>query len=152
LVSKLHKPTVRSLSYARAARPSRLEAVTVDVDDESTATLMDDWDRRGIPVPLKVLSSPYREVTRPILEYVRGIRGESPRDVVAVYVPEYVVGHWWQQLLHNQSALRLKTRLRLMPGVMVISVPYQLESSARVAGRPDDPVVAGDVRRGTPLE
>jgi hypothetical protein len=149
LVSKLHKPTLRAISYARATRPSRLEAVTVDVDVDATAKLMDDWDQHDIPVPLKVLDSPYREVTRPILRYVRNSRRESPRDVVAVYVPEYVVGHWWEQLLHNQSALRLKARLRLTPGVMVISVPYQLESSARSAGKPEDPVVAGDVRRGT---
>jgi hypothetical protein len=57
------------------------------------------------------------------------LRRESPRDLVTVYVPEYVVGHWWEQLLHNQSALRLKTRLLFAPGVMVVSVPWQLESS-----------------------
>jgi amino acid transporter len=149
LVSKLHKPTMRAVAYARAARPSLLEAVTVDVDADSTAALMDEWDRHSIPIPLKVLDSPYREVTRPILGYVRSIRRDSPRDVVAVYVPEYVVGHWWEQLLHNQSALRLKTRLRLHPGVMVISVPYQLHSSARMdAG--ERPVAAGDTRRGRP--
>ena len=149
LVSKLHKPTVRAINYARAARPSVLEAVTVDVDPDATAALMDDWDRHRIPVPLKVLDSPYREVTRPILGYVSNIHRASPRDVVAVYVPEYVVGHWWEQLLHNQSALRLKTRLRLRPGVMVISVPFQLASSARMDERGEHPVAAGDVRRGS---
>ena len=59
------------------------------------------------------------------------VRGESPRDVVTVFVPEYVVGHWWEQLLHNQSALRLKARLLFEPGVMVTSVPWQLRSSER---------------------
>jgi amino acid transporter len=149
LVSKLHKPALRALAYARAARPSVLEAVTVDVDPEASAALMDDWDRRQIPVPLKVLASPYREVTRPILDYVRNTRRESPRDVVAVYVPEYVVGSWWEALLHNQSALRLRTRLRLTPGVMVISVPYQLKSSARAENRARrSEAAAGNVRRG----
>jgi hypothetical protein len=80
-------------------------------------------------VPLTILASPYREVTRPVLDYVRSIRLESPRDVVCVFVPEYVVGKWWEQLLHNQSALRLKTRLLFQPGVMVTSVPWQLRSS-----------------------
>ena len=88
-----------------------------------------DWERRDIPVTLRVIESPYREITRPIIDYIKRLRRESPRDLVTVYVPEYVVGHWWEQLLHNQSALRLKTRLLFAPGVMVVSVPWQLESS-----------------------
>ena len=79
-------------------------------------------------IPLKVIASPYREVTNPIIDYVKNIRSESPRDVVTVYIPEYVVGHWWEQILHNQSALRLKGRLLFTPGVMVTSVPYHLAS------------------------
>ncbi len=151
LVSKLHKPTMRALSYARAARANLLEAVTVDVDPDVTESLLEEWDRRQIPVPLKVLSSPYREVTRPIVDYVRGIRRASPRDVVTVYIPEYVVGHWWEQLLHNQSALRLKGRLLFTPGIMVTSVPYQLASSEAAAERAEraerSGVAAGEVRR-----
>jgi len=137
LVSKLHKPTMRALAYARASRPNVLEAVTVDVDTDVTETLMEEWDRRGISVPLKVLASPYREVTRPIVDYVRSVRRASPRDVVTVFIPEYVVGHWWEQLLHNQSALRLKGRLLFTPGIMVTSVPYQLASSEAAAVRAD---------------
>ncbi len=107
--------------------------------------MQEEWDRRGIPVPLKVLDSPYREITRPIVDYVKGLRRESPRDVVTVYIPEYVVGRWWEHLLHNQSALRLKTRLLFTPGVMMTSVPWQLRSSKRAAARPDEPV--GHLRR-----
>src|SRR5215469_5423625 len=132
LVSKLHLPTLRALAYARAARPARLEAVTVDVDTAETERLRDDWDNRGMALPLTVISSPYREVTRPVIEYVRRLRRESPRDIVTVYIPEYVVGHWWEQALHNQSALRLKARLLLERGVVVASVPYQLASATRV--------------------
>ena len=84
---------------------------------------------------LRILDSPYREITRPILDYVKGLRRDSPRDLVTVYVPEYVVGHWWEQLLHNQSALRLKTRLLFTPGIMVVSVPWQLISSDAAADR-----------------
>lgn len=129
LVSKLHKPTLRALAYARATRHDTLEALTVDVDPADTAALRRDWERREIPVTLRVIESPYREITRPIVDYVKRLRRDSPRDLVTVYVPEYVVGHWWEQLLHNQSALRLKTRLLFAPGVMVVSVPWQLISS-----------------------
>jgi amino acid transporter len=139
LVSKLHLPTLRALAYARAARPARLEAVTVDVDEAETERLRADWDRRAMPLQLTVISSPYREITRPVIEYVRRLRRESPRDIVTVYIPEYVLGHWWEQALHNQSALRLKTRLLLERGVVVASVPYQLASAAG-ASTADDPL------------
>jgi len=75
------------------------------------------------------LNSPFREITRPVLSYVRSVRRQSPRDLVVVYIPEYVVGHWWEQFLHNQSAIRLKSRLLFTPGVVVSSVPWQLASS-----------------------
>jgi len=129
LVSKLHTPTLRALAYAKATRPDDLTALVVSVDDEETRELEKEWDTRGVSVALKVIASPYREITRPVLDYVAQIRRDSPRDVVTVYIPEYVVGHWWEQLLHNQSALRLKGRLLNQPGVMVTSVPYQLQSS-----------------------
>ncbi len=133
LVSKVHKPALRAISYARAGRPTVIEAVTVDVDHAETETLQREWERQGIPVTLKVLASPYREVTRPVLDYVKSLREENPQDVVTIFIPEYVVGHWWEQLLHNQSALRLKSRLLFVPGVMVTSVPWQLDSSARLS-------------------
>ena len=129
-VSKLHEPTLRALAFARATRPHDLTAVTVQVDAEDTRRLVDAWDARKIPVPLKILDSPYREITRPLLAYISAVRREGPRDVVCVYIPEYVVGHWWEQLLHNQSALRLKGRLLFQPGVMVTSVPWHLRSSS----------------------
>jgi len=146
LVSKLHKPTMRALAYARAMQPNALEAVTVDVDPELTAQLMDEWDQRRIPVSLRVLASPYREITRPVVDYIHTIRRASPRDVVTVYIPEYVVGHWWEHLLHNHSALRLRARLLFTPGVMVVSVPYQLASS-QAAGRRAEKADLADSRR-----
>ncbi|MFL6152404.1 MAG: APC family permease [Ornithinibacter sp.] len=147
LVAKIHKPTLRALAYARATRPSILEALTVDVDPDETKALQAEWDRRDIPVPLKALDSPYREITRPVVDYVKSIRSGNPRDLVVVYIPQYVVGHWYEQILHNQSALRLRTRLLFTPGVMVSSVPWQLASSQGAEERMDGPV-AGDVRRG----
>jgi amino acid transporter len=147
LVSKIHKPTLRALAYARVGRPDVLEAVTVNVDLNETRALTDEWDRRNLPVPLKVLDSPYREITRPIMDYVKSIRRASPRDIVTVYIPEYIVGRWWEQVLHNQSALRLKGRLLFTPGVMVTSVPWQLASSD-VALQKQDGAAPGKVRRG----
>ncbi|MEP6562030.1 MAG: APC family permease [Nakamurella sp.] len=129
LVSKLHLPTMRALAFARATRPDFLEAVTVNVDPEDTADLAREWEDRQIPVALKVIDSPFREITKPVLDYVRRVRKDAPRDIVTVFIPEYVVGHWWEHLLHNQSALRLKGRLLFTPGVMVTSVPWQLSSS-----------------------
>ncbi|MFI6386266.1 APC family permease [Nonomuraea sp. NPDC050540] len=146
LVSKVHKPTMRALAYARATRPSTLEAITVGVEGDEARRLQEEWERWGIPVPLKMLDSPYREITQPVLDYVKTLRRRSPRDVITVFIPEYVVGHWWEHLLHNQSALRLKARLLFKPGVMVTSVPWQLHSSDRLKGRPE-PFAPGSVRR-----
>ena len=81
LVSKLHLPTLRALGYARATRPDTIEAVTVNVDPTETSALAREWEDREIPVPLKVIDSPYREITRPVLDYVRRARKDSPRDV-----------------------------------------------------------------------
>ena len=99
--------------------------------------------RAASPVPLTVARLALPRDHPAGLDYVRGIRRASPRDVVTVFIPEYVVGHWWEQLLHNQSALRLKGRLLFQPGVMVTSVPWQLRSSER---REDDD--AGSAARG----
>ncbi|WP_375490894.1 APC family permease [uncultured Jatrophihabitans sp.] len=136
LVSKVHKPTLRALAYARATRPDTLTALTVSVNDEDTRSLQAEWDRHDLPVQLTVLESPYREVTRPILDYLKELRVDRPRDIVNVFIPEYVVGRWWEQLLHNQSALRLKGRLLFEPGVMVTSVPWQLDSTTGVTDQP----------------
>ncbi|HEY0531493.1 MAG TPA: APC family permease [Actinoplanes sp.] len=129
LVSKVHMPTLRAVAYAQATRPDTLTAITVNVDDKDTRTIQQEWERRQIPVPLTVIDSPYREITRPIIDFVKSMRRGSPRDVVTVFVPEYVVGRWWENVLHNQSALRIKSRLLFEPGVMVTSVPWQLRSS-----------------------
>ncbi|MGY0491214.1 APC family permease [Streptomyces sp. WG-D5] len=154
LVSKIHRPTLRAIAYAKLMRTDTLEALSVNVDPVETKALRDEWERRGIDVPLKVLDSPYREITRPIIEYVKNLRRESPRDAVSVIIPEYVVGHWYEHLLHNQSALRLKGRLLFTPGIMVTSVPYQLESSEAAkkrARRRSEWNAPGAVRRG-PVE
>ena len=135
LVSKLHTPTLQALAFARATRPSTLVALTVRTSVAETDSLIQHWADRGIPVPLKVLDSSYRDLTGPVLDYISHVQSASPRDVVCVFIPEYVVGHWWEQLLHNQSALRLKARLLFEPGVMVTNVPWQLGSAQALESR-----------------
>jgi amino acid transporter len=128
-VVKINEPTLRTLAFARGIHPDELSALTVRVDRSETDDLFTEWIRRDIPVPLTVLESPFRDITEPIVDHIRSIRRRSPREVVCVFIPEYVVGHWWEALLHNQTALRLKARLLFEPGVMVTSVPWQLRSS-----------------------
>ena len=135
LVSAVNKPTARSVAFARAMRPTTLEAVTVSVDPDESARILTEWEAQDFPVPLKVLASPFRDMTNPFVNYVKSIRTANPRDVVCVFVPEYVVGHWWEQVLHNQTALVIRTRLHFTPGVMVTSVPYQLASSEAALDR-----------------
>jgi len=152
LVSKVHLPTLRAVAYAQATRPDSLAALTVRVDDADTRAVQAEWDRRELPVPLTVVDSPYREITRPIIDYVKSVRRDAPRDVVTVFIPEYVVGHWWENLLHNQSALRLKGRLLFEPGVMVTSVPWQLASSVgRDLSRYDESLSRGPARGPRPM-
>jgi amino acid transporter len=130
LVSQLHNPTLRALNYAKSIRPHDLTALYVEVDEAESHKLQEEWERAGIDVPLKVVASPFREVTKPVLDYIRRLRESGgDRDVVTVVIPEYVVGKWWEQLLHNQSALRIKAFLLFQPGVMVTSVPWHLSSA-----------------------
>ncbi|MCK9930593.1 APC family permease [Frankia sp. Mgl5] len=136
LVSRLHLPTVRALSYARALNPNVLEAVTVAVTAEEAQSLLDEWESHGVDVPLRVLDSPFREITRPVLDYVRSVHRSSPRDVVTVVIPEYVATRWWQLILHNQSALRIKARLLFQPGVAVTSVPWLIDTPPGVTEPP----------------
>ena len=132
LVSNLLAPTLRALAFAQATHPATLRAVKVAAEDADDP-LPREWEARGVPVPLVVIESPYRETVRPVLRYVRQLRRENPGDVISIVIPEYVVAHWWQHLLHNQTALRLKGRLLFEPSVTVTSVPWVL--GARGAGR-----------------
>jgi hypothetical protein len=125
LVSNLLAPTLRALAFAQATSPATLRAVKVSVDDGEDP-LPREWQARGVPVDLVVIESPYRETVRPVRQYVRQLRRENPGDVISIVIPEYVVGHWWQNLLHNQTALRMKARLLFEPSVTVTSVPWVL--------------------------
>jgi amino acid transporter len=126
LVSQLHRAALRAIAYARATRPSTLEIVSVRISEDETDELRAAWEQDQIPVPLTVLDSPGRDLTKPLLAHVRAVRRSSPRELVVVFIPEYIVSHWWQRMLHNRSAARLTRALRRIPGVVVASVPWRL--------------------------
>ncbi|MFB6838225.1 APC family permease [Streptomyces sp. NPDC056361] len=133
LVASVNAPSLRALSYAKTLRPDSLTAVTVAEDPADAEVLRASWEAHGIDVPLRVLSSPYRSVVQPVLRHVREAPERKEDGVVTVVIPEYVVGRWWEQPLHNQIALRLKTRLLFMKNVVVIDVPYRLASARELA-------------------
>ena len=128
LISQVNEPALKALAFAKAIRPSSITALHVDVHRLRTEKLMHEWSDREIAVPLRIVACEYRDLITPVINYLERIE-IGPRDVVQVFIPEYVTGHWWEAVLHNQSALRLKSRLLYMPGVMVTSVPYQLRSA-----------------------
>ncbi|MFJ3923216.1 APC family permease [Streptomyces sp. NPDC090022] len=129
LVAAVHAPTLKALGFAQALRPDSLTALTVAADEEEAHRLRQAWADHDPGVSLRILHSPYREVVAPVLAQVDELAEEDPEAMLSVVIPEYVVGHWWEQPLHNQNALRLKARLLFTPGVAVIDVPYLLESA-----------------------
>jgi amino acid transporter len=127
LVGGVHRGVLEALAYAKSLSPNRLLAVTVVSDDEEQERIEQAWRERGIDVPLEIVHSPYRELTRPILRFIDELDARHENSIVTVVLPEFVVGTWWSQLLHNQSALFLKGRLLFRKGTVVTSVPYHLE-------------------------
>lgn len=125
-VERVLRPAVRALSYARAGRPSTIEALTVNNDRAALEIVKKRWYALGIPVPLSVIDSPYRDTVEAVVSYIRRRRKKSPRDILVVYLPEFVVEHWWQRLLHRRTVRRLKRALLHEPGVMTATVPWAM--------------------------
>jgi amino acid transporter len=127
LVGSVHRGVLEALAYASSLHPTRLLAVTVVSDEEEQEKIEEIWAARKIDVPLEIVHSPYRELSRPILRFIDELDARYENDIITVVVPEFVVGSWWGQLLHNQSALMLKGRLLFRKGTVVTSVPYHLD-------------------------
>jgi amino acid transporter len=127
LVGSVHRGVLEALAYARSLAPNRLIAVSVVSDEDEQERIEKGWSERDLDIPLEIVHSPYRELTRPILRYIDELDNRYENDIITVVVPEFVVGSWWGQLLHNQSALFLKGRLLFRKGTVVTSVPYHLE-------------------------
>ncbi len=134
LVSGIHAGVVTALNYAKliAAR-GEVEALTVDFPDEyghdsaALKKLLADWPTYCEGVPLRVLRNPYRKTLEPIVEELDRIRRVEPEVTTTVILPEFVTGHWWENILHNQTALRIKGALLAKPKTIVISIPYHLK-------------------------
>jgi hypothetical protein len=151
LVSRLHKPALKALDYAIAANHDSLEAIHVNMgdDEEEWERLKRAWKRQNILIPLKMVQSPYRMVSTPLINYIRDHREAHGSEVITVYIPQYIYGHWWEGILHNRRTQRVRNRLMLFPGVEVTLVPWLLDSSRYLYTRPQRPL-PGQSRRGEP--
>jgi amino acid transporter len=127
LVGGVNIGVLRALSFAESLRPDRIVAVNVALEDGDGERIRADWADLRCDVPLEVLDSPYRDLTRPILDYIDRLVADQPDTVVTVVIPEIVVHRWWQQILHNHSALALKARLHYRRDTIVVSVPIQVD-------------------------
>jgi amino acid transporter len=150
LVGRMQKPVLKALDYAIAAQHDSIEAVHLSIDDEATNALEKAWGEMNISVPLKIIVSPYRDVAEPLCQYIEKRRALHGSEVVTVYTPIYIVGHWWETLLHNHKARRIRKRLMLVHGVTIALVPWLLDSSEVIYGRRSRPL-PGSERRGEPV-
>jgi amino acid transporter len=125
--NRVHQGVLEALAYAKSLQPHYLHAVHVSFDAASAEQMRETWDEYAFDIPLDVVSSPYRTLTRPVLDYVEDLDRRWNHDVVTVIVPEFVVRHWWDQLLHNQTALSLKARLLFRKGTVVTSIPSHVD-------------------------
>jgi amino acid transporter len=127
LVGDLHRGVVEALQYAKTLSPDA-KAVYVELDPERTRRLEEKWVKHGFGVPLVVLTSPYRSLLGPLLDYIDNLRGREGRHMVTMVLPEFIPARWWQHLLHNQTALLIKGALLFRRNVVVTDVPYHLKS------------------------
>jgi amino acid transporter len=132
LVGKVHKGVLEALGYARSLRPDRLIAVSVVSNAEEQERIVGEWEKRDIPVELRTVYSPYRELQRSVMRFIDELDDEHPEDFLTVVLPEFVLGHWWEKALHNQSALILRARLRARPNTVVTSLPFHITENDTV--------------------
>jgi amino acid transporter len=124
-VSAVHASTARAVAYAISLRAASVEAVFFVTDPGEQESIMQEWIQWGMTIPLSLVSAPFRDLTNPMLDEIRG-HTSKPGSIVTVVLPELVVARWWQHLLHNQTALFFKRLLLFEPGVVVTSVPFHL--------------------------
>jgi amino acid transporter len=150
LVGRLQKPTLKALDYAIAARHDTIEAIHVNIDDAAVEKLREQWAEENIQVPLTIVESPYRDISMPLIKYIKKHRDQHGSEVITVYTPLYIVGHWWEQFLHNHKGRRIRQKLMLCPGVTVALVPWLLDSTRAYYTRVQRPL-PGQARRGEPV-
>jgi amino acid transporter len=149
LVGRLQKPVIKAIDYALAARHDQTFAVHIAVSAEESEKLQQQWSEHSIPVPLTIVESPYRTFASPVAQFIKQWRQEHGSSVVTVYLPQYIVGHWWESLLHNRRARRIANQLMLIHGVSITVVPWLLDSTELIYGRRSRPL-PGQERSGLP--
>jgi len=153
LVGRVHKGVLQALAYARSLRPEHLIALYISHEDGDHEEIERQWREFDIPVTLEIAHSRYRELTKPITEYLDELDERWNNDTITVVVPEFVVGKWYEHLLHNQSALFLKGRLLFREGTVVTSVPYHVNADdRRVANRSAVAATVAGRKRPAPTE
>ncbi len=125
LVGDLHRGVLKAIQYAQSLSPTA-KAVFVETDPERTRRLEEKWGKWGLGLPLVVLSSPYRSLLGPLLDYVDHLQQRGENHIVTIILPEFIPARWWQHLLHNQTALLIKGALLFRKNIIVTDVPYHL--------------------------
>ncbi|MET0812510.1 MAG: DNA-binding protein, partial [Microbacterium sp.] len=146
---RLQKPVVKAIDYALAAKHDKAVAVHVAVSEAESAELQRQWQEHRIPMKLLIIESPYRSYASPVAKFIKKYRAEHGSAVVTVYLPQYIVGHWWESILHNRRSGRIAQQLMLIHGVTITLVPWLLDSSELIYGRRSRPL-PGDERAGRP--
>src|SRR5438132_674011 len=126
LAGDIHRGVVKAIQYAQSLSPTA-KAVFVEIDPERTRKLEEKWGKWGMGVPLIVLSSPYRPLLGPLLEYIDHLQKDDENHVVTIVLPEFIPARWWQLGLHNQTALLIKGAMLFRKNVIVTDVPYHLK-------------------------
>ncbi|MFJ4037037.1 APC family permease [Microbacterium sp. NPDC090007] len=150
LVNRLQKPVMKAIDYALAANHDKTLAVHVAITDEDAARLQREWAEHDMPLPLVIIDSPYRTYSSPVSTFIKKYRENNGSAVVTVYLPQFIVGHWWESILHNRRSRRLAQQLMLVHGVSITLVPWLLDSSELIYGRRSRPL-PGQSRSGRPV-
>ena len=150
LMDKLTAPQLKALDYALSSKHDRLEVVHIAVDPIRAATFAKEWEEYGIQVPLRIIPSPFRDFGAPLSEYLTEYRLLHEQQRMSIYIPKYVVGHWWEHIFHNHRANRIRKQLMYVRGAMIVLVPWRLESAEKIDLFSRAPL-PGDVRRGEVL-
>jgi len=150
LMDKLSKPQLKALDYAISVKHDKLDVIHIASDPERAEAFKQEWKAYGMKVPLKIIESPYREFSAPLIEYLENHRERYGRERIAVYMPKLIVGHWWEHIFHNHRANRISRRLLYVHGTMLVTVPWRLQSAAKFNPFSRAPL-PGDSRRGVPV-
>lgn len=127
-ISRLDRAALYALGFAKAIS-SDVTALHIADGPEDAADMQRRWERAGHELPLAIVESPYRVLIAPLVAYVDALGRQDPKRTIVVVLPEFVPRHFWEYLLHNQSALRLKLRLFFRRNTIVVDVPYHVDQA-----------------------